>query len=254
MQEARILIVEDEEIVREGLNLLIGQQAGFRVIGQASTGKDAIAIAKQEHPDVALLDIKLGEDDGIDCLSELHAVSPQTRVLILTGMTDAETHYAAISNGAMGVVRKIEGAETLIGAIRKVLAGEVWLNGELMARVLDDLRRTRANQSSEAPDTTAKGDTRTGASGRGPASGWQSPASQRDEYEEVKIARLTGRERQVVQLIGRGMRNQQIADHLSISVITVRHHLTSIFSKLEVGDRFELAIYSFRHGLAKLPL
>jgi DNA-binding NarL/FixJ family response regulator len=252
MQEARILIIEDEEIVREGLILLIGQQPGFRVVGQASTGAEAIAIAKQEQPDVALLDIKLGDDDGIDCLAELQAVSPQTRVLILTGMSDVEAHYAAVSNGAMGVVRKMEGAETLVGAIRKVLAGEVWLNGELMAKVLDDLRRARANQ--EASGASAKSDFKTGVSEHELAAPWRRPAPRRDEYEETKIARLTDREREVIQLIGRGMRNQQIADQLRISVITVRHHLTSIFSKLEVGDRFELAIYSFRHGLAKPPL
>lgn len=248
MPEAKILIIEDEEIVREGVSLLVENQSGFRVIGMASAIKDAINIAKQEQPDVALLDIKLGDDDGIDCLSELQAVSPKTRVLVLTGLSDPETHYAAVSSGAMGIVRKIEGAETLVNAIRKVLAGEVWLNGELMAKVLDDLRRARANASSGT----------LGASGENAGADvvvkWRLPVSRRDEYEEVKIARLTDREREVVELVGQGMRNQQIADKLCISVITVRHHLTSIFSKLEVGDRFELAIYAFKHGLAKPPI
>ncbi len=253
MQKARILIIEDEEIVREGLSLLIAQQAGFSVIGKASTVEDAVTIARQEHPDVALLDIKLGNDDGIDCLSELQFVSPETRVVILTGMSDIESHYAAVSNGAMGIVRKMEGSETLINAIRKVLAGEVWLNGQLMAKVLDDLRRTRANQFSEPAEAHGKEGLQPDLADRQVA-GWRLPTPRRDKYEDVKIARLTDREREVVQLIGQGMRNQQIADQLRISVITVRHHLTSIFSKLEVGDRFELAIYSFRHGLAKPPL
>ncbi|HKE03832.1 MAG TPA: response regulator transcription factor, partial [Blastocatellia bacterium] len=96
MREARILIIEDEEIVREGLSLLVGHQPGFRVVAVASTIKDAIAIAGREQPDVALLDIKLGNDDGIDCLPEMQTASPKTRVLILTGMSDIETHYAAI--------------------------------------------------------------------------------------------------------------------------------------------------------------
>src|SRR5215813_1745185 len=246
MREARILIIEDEEIVREGLSLLVGHQPGFRVVGVASTIKDAIA--RREQPDVALLDIKLGNDDGIDCLPEMQTASPKTRVLILTGMSDIETHYAAISNGAMGIVRKIEGPETLVNAIRKVLAGEVWLNGELMTKVLNDLRQARANATTE---TSGGEDLKTGAAS---AIGWRLPVSRRDEYEEVKIARLTDREREVIELVGQGMRNQQIADKLCISVITVRHHLTSIFSKLEIGDRFELAIYSFRHGLAKPPI
>jgi len=248
MREARILIIEDEEIVREGLSLLVGHQPGFRVVGLASTIKDALAIAGREQPDVALLDIKLGNDDGIDCLPEMQTVSPKTRVLILTGMSDIETHYAAVSNGAMGIVRKIEGPETLVNAIRKVLAGEVWLNGELMTKVLNDLRQARADATTE---TSGEGDLKTGATS---AIGWRLPVSRRDEYEDVKIARLTDREREVIELVGQGMRNQQIADKLCISVITVRHHLTSIFSKLEVGDRFELAIYSFRNGLAKPPI
>ena len=243
MHEARILIVEDEEIVREGLSLLVDHQPGFRVVGLASAIKDAIAIAKLEQPDLALLDIRLGEDDGIGCLSEMQTVSPKTRVLILTGMNDIEIHYAAINNGAMGIVRKIEGAETLVSAIRKVLLGEAWLNGKLMARILNDLRQARASASLET--SGGAGDVQIG---------WRLSTPKRDEYEEVKIARLTERERGVVELVGQGMRNQQIADKLCISIITVRHHLTSIFSKLEVGDRFELAIYSFRHGLAKPPL
>jgi NarL family two-component system response regulator LiaR len=248
MREARILIIEDEEIVREGLSLLVDHQQGFRVVGLASTIADALSIAQREQPDVALLDIKLGNDNGIDCLPELQTISPKTRVLILTGLSDIETHYAAVSQGAMGIVRKIEGPETLVNAIRKVLAGEVWLNGELMAKVLTDFRQARSIGSTEKQGVEG---IKTGAA---PATGWRLPPSSRDKYEDVKIARLTDREREVVELVGQGMRNQQIADKLCISVITVRHHLTSIFSKLEVGDRFELAIYSFRHGLAKPPI
>jgi DNA-binding NarL/FixJ family response regulator len=248
MHEARILIIEDEEIVREGLSLLVNYQAGFRVVGSASTIKDALAIADRERPDVALLDLKLGDEDGIDCLTRMQTVSPKTRVLILTGLSDIESHYAAISHGAMGIVRKIEGPDTLVSAIRKVLAGEVWLNSELMTKFVNDFRLARANASMETPnDDGAK-------TGEDTAFGWRLPAPKRDAYEEVKIARLTDREREVIELIGQGMRNQQIADKLGISVITVRHHLTSIFSKLEIGDRFELAIYSFRHRLAKPPL
>jgi len=178
----------------------------------------------------------------------MQAVSPKTRVLILTGLSDIETHYAAISQGAMGIVRKIEGPETLVNAIRKVLAGEVWLNSELMTKVVNDLRKARTPPSTETPGEEGL------KLGVAPAWERRSPAPKRDAYEEVKIARLTGREREVIELVGQGMRNQQIADKLCISVITVRHHLTSIFSKLEVGDRFELAIYSFRHGLAKPPI
>src|SRR5262245_6416435 len=150
MQEARILIIEDEEIVREGLGLLVNHQPGFRVVGAASTIKEALAIAEREQPDVALLDIKLGNEDGLDCLPRMRAVSPKTRVLILTGLSDVETHYAAVSQGAMGIVRKIEGPDILMNAIRKVLAGEVWLSSKLMTKVVNDFRQARANASTEA--------------------------------------------------------------------------------------------------------
>lgn len=242
------MIIEDEEIVREGLSLLVNHQPGFRVVGAASTIKDALTIAEREQPDVALLDIKLGNEDGIDCLPQMKTVSPKTRALILTGLSDIEAHYAAVSQGAMGIVRKIEGPDILMNAIRKVLAGEVWFSSELMTRVVNDFRQARANALME---TQGANDAITGTA---PAFEWRLPVSRRDAYEEVKMARLTDREREVIELIGQGMRNQQIADKLCISVITVRHHLTSIFSKLELGDRFELAIYAFRHGLAKPPI
>ena len=183
-------------------------------------------------------------------MTELLAVAPKTKVLILTGVYDLDVHHAAISNGAMGIVRKLEAGDVLVKAIRKVSAGEVWLDGILMARVLSDLWNTRTPVA-EAAAATAN---HISEKERQVAEMWRPKNHSQDDYESVKIARLTEREREVVTLIGEGLRNQQIADRLCISVITVRHHLSSIFSKLEVGDRFELAIYSYRHGLAKPPM
>src|SRR4030095_1878913 len=144
----------------------------------------------------------------------------------------------------MCIVRKLEAGDVLVKAIRKVSAGEVWLDGVLMARVLSDLWNTRT-PSTEAPAPA----NHISDKERQVAEMWRpkSQSQSQDDYESVKIARLTESEREVVSLIGEGLRNQQIADRLCISVITVRHHLSSIFSKLEVGDRFELAIYSYRH-------
>jgi DNA-binding NarL/FixJ family response regulator len=151
----------------------------------------------------------------------------------------------------MGIVRKLEAGDVLVKAIRKVSAGEVWLDGVLMARVLSDLWTAR----------NPNGDANGHANGNGVsdkerkvAEMWKPKNAGSEDYETVKIARLTEREREVVTLIGEGLRNQQIADRLCISVITVRHHLSSVFSKLEVGDRFELAIYAYRYGLAKPPM
>jgi DNA-binding NarL/FixJ family response regulator len=241
---ARILIIEDQEIVSEGLRLLLDQRPGFSVIGTASHCQEALSIAKHQQPNVALLDINLGAEYGLDCLPELLTCSPKCRVLVLTGERDLDAHFAALRRGAFGVIQKTVGPETLVDAVRKVHAGEAWLDGVLMARVLDDWKDQRV---------AASGLTNGHAPIAEPAkpSMWATP---RDEYEEAKISRLTDREREVIQLIGQGMRNQQIADKLFISVITVRHHLSSIFNKLDVGDRFELAIYSYRHGLATPPV
>ncbi len=250
---ARILIIEDQEIVSEGLRLLLDQQVGLSVIGIAPNCRQAVAIARQEQPDVALLDINLGDDFGLNCLGELLSASPNCRILVLTGEHDSEIHYSAIIQGAVGVVRKSESYDKLIQAVRSVWSGEVWVNGKLMARLLDELRVATTKLKSIRPEEFEAAATNGHAANHAPSMFGPKPGPQ-DEAETIKINRLTDREREVIQLIGLGLRNQQIADRLYISVITVRHHLSSIFNKLDVGDRFELAIYAYRHGLAQPPI
>ncbi|HKX28263.1 MAG TPA: response regulator transcription factor, partial [Blastocatellia bacterium] len=159
--------------------------------------------------------------------------------------------HDAIARGGMGLVRKLEAAEVLLKAIRKIFAGEVWLDGALMARLLTDLWQGRNVPSTEEgqPHETAPGKAKHKSLKSLGSYVYEPPAE-----EAIKIAQLTDREREVIALVGEGLRNQQIADRLFISVITVRHHLSSIFSKLEVEDRFELAIYAYRYGLAPLPM
>lgn len=241
----RILLIDDQAIVREGLRMLLESHPGIVVVGEASDCRQAIVLVKQAQPDVILLDLDLGNAGGHDCLEELTSLSPESRVLVLTGLYDLDLHQAAISRGAMGLVRKLEAAEVLVKAIKKVYAGEVWLDGALMARLLEELWREReSSNTAYFPPNSERQITR----------GTQPQTIQVSPEERVKIALLTDREREVVTLIGEGLRNQQIADRLCISVITVRHHLSSVFSKLDVSDRFELAIYAYRNGLAKLPL
>ena len=251
VQAIRILLIDDQVIVREGLRLLLESQTGLTVVSDAASAKEAVEHARSTQPDVILLDLDLGDSHGLSCLTELLEVAPKAKVLILTGVYDLEVHHAAISSGAMGIVRKLEAGDVLVKAIRKVSAGEVWLDGVLMARVLSDLWTARTQGAEENGNGNGNG---VSDKERKVAEMWRPKNSGSDEYEAVKIARITEREREVVTLIGEGLRNQQIADRLCISVITVRHHLSSVFSKLEVGDRFELAIYSYRHGLAKPPM
>ena len=217
----RILIVDDHEIVRVGLSLLIEGRAGMEVVGEAGNGADALAIATRERPDIILLDLNLRGESGLDFLPELIDVSGGGRVIVLTGLLDPEQHRKAVRLGAIGLVLKDQPAAVLITAIEKVSVGEVWLTPAMVANVLSEISRPREIV--------------------------------RPNPEVARIAALTVREREVVALIGEGLKNKQIAARLSISEATVSHHLTSIFDKLGVDNRFDLVIYAYRHGLARPP-
>lgn len=219
----RVYLIEQQSIVRAGLRMLIASHSKFAVIGEAASYTDLSKFVEQ--PDIILLDINsLDLQEISQAIPKLLSTGGSARVLLLTDNEDQEATLKALRLGAMGLINKNESAETLLKAIERVHAGEVWINRSLMAQVLGGLWQAKLGQN-----------------------GNQDP-------EEIKIATLTEREREVVTLIGEGLRNRQIAERLFISEITVRHHLTSIFDKLGVSDRFELAIYSYRHGLAKLPI
>ncbi len=220
-QSSRVLIVDDHGIVRAGLRMLLESQPGITVVGEAATCADALALATRTQPDVIVLDLDLGGENAVESIPILLNAALEARILVLTGVRDPEAHRQAIRHGAMGLVLKEKAAETLLQAIAKVRAGEVWLEPTMIARVLGDLTRF--------------------------------PVSQRPSPEAAKIATLTKREREVITLVGEGLRNKHIAERLYISEATVRHHLTAIFAKLDVSDRFELAIYAYQHDLAKPP-
>jgi two-component system, NarL family, nitrate/nitrite response regulator NarL len=215
----RILIVDDHTIVREGLRMLIENEPEMVIVGEAGNSADALAIAVREQPDVIVLDLDLGGEDAIGSLQALIASSERSRVLILTGVNDPEKHRRAVHLGAVGVLLKDQAGKTLIKAIRKVLAGEVWLERSMTAHILTDF--TRADER------------------------------RRNDPEAAKIETLTEREREVIALIAEGLTTKRIAERLFISEKTVSNHLTAIYNKLGVSSRLELAIYASRHGLAK---
>jgi two-component system, NarL family, nitrate/nitrite response regulator NarL len=215
----RIVLVDDHNLFREALRLLLDSRSDFAVVGEARNTTEALPMVEREQPDIVLLDLDLNGESGLDLISEIESRSEKSRVLILTGVRDPAIHHQCVCRGARGLVQKEFAAEILIKAVERVHAGEVWFDRGLMSDVLSDVLQQK-NAKQADPNT-------------------------------AKIATLTPREREVVSLICEGLRNKQIADRLFISNTTVRHHLTSIFSKLGISDRLELVIFAYRHGLSK---
>jgi DNA-binding NarL/FixJ family response regulator len=212
----RILLIDDHAVVRAGLRMLLKGQRNFVVVGETGSRDEALEIAARKRPNIILLDLDLGGASGLDFLPQLFAAAKGAHVIVLTGVQDTAAYQQAIHLGAMGVVLKEEAAETLIKAIEKVHAGEMWLNRSMTRTLL-------------------------------------TPEPQEADPETARIARLTKRELEVVALVCEGCKNRQIADRLRIAEGTVRNHLTVIFDKLGVSDRFELIVYAYRHNLAKPP-
>jgi two-component system nitrate/nitrite response regulator NarL len=225
-----VLLIDDHAVVRSGLRMLVESRSGLKVAGEAANRAEALAIAKQEQPDIILLDLDMQNDNGLNFLPHLLAAAGRARVLILTGVRDPDAYNQAIRLGASGLLLKEKAPDVLLKAIEKVHAGEIWFDRSTIGNVLTEMSRAGGNKSRNGGPTDVSRDP-----------------------EAAKIASLTEREREVSALIGEGLKNKQIASRLFISETTVRHHLTSVFDKLGVSDRLELIIYTYKHGLAKPP-
>ena len=220
LRQIRILLVDNHEMIRTALRLLIEAQEGMTVIGEAAGRDEAVAIASIQQPDIIVVNFHIDSQEGFDFIPDLHAAARKTRVLVLTGMTDPDLHTRAMLLGAIGVVPKGQAAGVLVKALEKVSEGEAWIDRTTIANVLSEL--SQRNGSTEA------------------------------DYDSVKIASLTRREKQVISMVCLGLRNKEIGSKLCISVATVRHHLSSIFSKLDLSGRLDLIIYANRHGMIDL--
>lgn len=214
----RVLLVDDHQLLRDGLRQLISSQPNMTVIGDTGNPANALSLASREQPDIIILDLDLGNNDGLTILPELINIAGQCNIILMGGR-DAETRDRAMELGAKGVVLKEDGATELIGAIQKVHhTGEFWFEPGAAKRLLD---RKRAS-------------------------------IERVDPEAAKIARLTPTERDIINCIGEGLDNKQIADQLHIAESTVRNNLTRIYDKLAIkGGRLGLLIYAYRIGLVK---
>jgi DNA-binding NarL/FixJ family response regulator len=212
-QAIRVLIADDHTIFREGLRKLLDGEADVTIVGEASSGSEAVQLLGKLKPDILLLDLRMPDRDGLSVLEEVNFDNSSTRVIVLTATEDDREVVRAMRLGARGVVLKQSASDLLLKSIRKVHAGEIWLDKKMTAEVM----RAFA-QSAES-----------GARREKPL--------------------LSDREKEIVQLVAQGFRNREIGEKLFISEQTVKNHLHNIFDKLGVSDRLELALYAIHHRL-----
>ena len=208
----RVMLVDDHEVVRDGVKALLQAAEDLTVISEASSVAEAVRYAAAMKPDVVVMDVRLADGSGIEATREIRAQRPETQVLMLTSFADDEALFASIMAGAAGyVLKQIRGGE-LVNAIRLVGRGQSLLDPAVTATVLDRLRKGKHLL--------------------------------RDE----RLARLSGQEERILALVAEGWTNRQIGDELHLAEKTVKNYVSSILSKLEVARRAEAAAYLARHS------
>ena len=211
MPPLRVLLVDDHEVVRQGLSSLLKATDDIVVAGEAGTVRDAIEEAERTRPDVVVMDVRLADGSGIEATREIRARRPETQVIMLTSFADDEALFASIMAGASGYVLKQVKSGELIRAIRTVGRGESLLDPAVTKPVLDRLRKGKHLM--------------------------------RDE----KLARLSPQEERILEAVANGKTNKEIGQELHLAEKTVKNYVSSILSKLEVARRAEAAAYLARH-------
>jgi DNA-binding NarL/FixJ family response regulator len=218
----RVLIADDQPVVRDGLAMLLGLIDDVEVVATASDGVEAVDRASTERPDIVLMDLRMPRLEGTEATRQILAAHPETRVLVLTTYADDQFLFPALQAGARGYLTKDATAEEIEHAIRALIAGQIHLDAavqqRLVAAVLDQTPPTPAGEPT-------------------PASGANVP----DE--------LTPREVEVLKLIAAGLSNSEIADKLVLSHATVKTHINRIFYKTGARDRAQAVRYAYQHGL-----
>ncbi len=209
-----VLLVDDHEMVRRGVRDFLETQGDITVVAEAGSGEEAVRLAAEHAPDVALMDLIMPGMDGVEATRRLTARSPRTNVVMLTSYHDDEHIFPAIRAGALSYVLKEVGPEELADAVRKAAAGEAVLHPRVAARVVRELHGAR-----------------------------------RDEPNAFR--ELSDRELEVLKLIADGLSNAEIAGRLYVSEKTVKSHVSNILGKLHLADRTQAAVYAWRQGVVR---
>jgi len=213
----RVLVVDDQAMVRAGFRMLLGDEPDIEVVAEASNGFDAVAEAARTKPDVVLMDIRMPELDGLEATKRILAADASSRVLILTTFDLDEYVYRGLKEGASGFVLKDEPPEQLVAAVRTVAGGEALLSPAITARVIEQFTRLHKQTPPKAVET------------------------------------LTEREMDVFRLITRGYSNAEIGRELFISDTTVKTHVTRLLQKLDLRDRAQAIVLAYQTGLFDDP-
>lgn len=212
----RVLLVDDQPLVRAGLRVLIADSPGLEVAGEAGTGEQAVRLAEEVRPDVVVMDIRMPGMDGIEATERITAGPSAARVLVLTTFDDDEYVYGALRAGASGFLVKDMDLDDILAAVRVVAAGDALIAPSVTRRLIEEFA-ARPNPPAAPPHRAIDG--------------------------------VTGREREVLTLIGRGLSNGEIADRLCISPATAKAHAARLFTKLAARDRVQLVIIAYELGL-----
>jgi DNA-binding NarL/FixJ family response regulator len=211
----KVIICDDQDIVRDGLELLLKLEADIEIIGIATDGAEAIEMAEREKPDLVLMDLKMPIMNGVDATREIKAKCPGVKVLVLTTYGTDEWVFDAIRAGASGYLLKDAPREQVLNAIKGTVEGKTYVDPSVAGKILGEISSTK-----------------------------KKPAT-------LITSKLTQRETEVLQLLAKGLSNEEIAKQLFLSEGTVRNHIGSIVGKLGVSDRTQAAIIALQHGLGE---